>query len=416
MTFKSRVLLWGVGLVAIGSLGYWIFFKPFDSTTAQNRHAQNVPVVTAQAHQGSIDVTFNALGTVTPLATVTVRTQINGKLTQVAFQEGQMVHEGDFIAEIDPRPYELALKQDEGQLIRDEGLLKDAETDLARYKKLMAEDSIARQQLDAQVALVQQYRGTVVVDQAQIDSAKLNLVYCHITAPVTGRIGLRQVDLGNYVQSSDSNGIAVITEMQPISVLFTLPEDNLPLIMQRLASGATLTVNAYDRDRSLKLATGKLIAVDSQIDPTTGTIKLRAQFDNADGKLFPNQFVNVELIADTLSDAIIIPNAAVLRGAKGTYVYVVTPEKTAEMRPIKLGQAQDENIAVISGLAAGDTVVAQGADKLRDGAPITLPNTAGDDTSSKHGTQADATSPPGDKPAAPDGEKPAHQHHHKDNP
>jgi multidrug efflux system membrane fusion protein len=363
---------------------------------------------------------LTALGTVTPLATVTVKTQIAGQLVQVAFQEGQMVRAGDFLAQIDPRPYQLALSQYEGQLQRDQALLKAAEVDLARYKTLVAEDSIARQTLDTQDALVQQYRGTVETDQAQVNTAKLNLVYCHITAPVTGRVGLRQVDPGNYVQTSDSAGIVVITQMQPITVLFTLPEDNLPAVMKRLHDGATLPTTAFDRAQTAQLASGRLMTVDNQIDVTTGTVKLRAQFDNADEALFPNQFVNVRLLVDSLKNVTVIPTAAVLRGAPGTYVYQVKSDNTVTVRPIKLGPVAGERVAVLSGIEPGEQVVVDGSDKLREGAQVTLP------------TAKDKAVPPtqegkaGDVPAAPtpattddhprkrDGEHGGEHHQHKD--
>ncbi|HLI12321.1 MAG TPA: MdtA/MuxA family multidrug efflux RND transporter periplasmic adaptor subunit [Alphaproteobacteria bacterium] len=336
-----------------------------------------MPVVADVAKPGDIDITYDGLGTVTPLATVTVRTQINGQLTQIAFQEGQLVHKGDFLAQIDPRPYQLALEQAQGQLQRDQALLKNAEIDLARYQTLVRQDSIARQQLDTQQYLVHQYQGTVTVDQAQVDNAKLNLAYCHITAPVTGRVGLRLVDPGNYVQTSDTAGIVVITQLQPISVVFTLPEDDLPAIMKRLRAGATLEVAAYDRSNTTRLATGKLQTVDNQIDITTGTVKLKAQFDNEDESLFPNQFVNIRLLVNVLHAGVVVPSSAVQRGAPGTYVYLIKPDSTVTVRPVKLGPSQGETVAIESGLQPGDKVVVDGADKLREGAQVTLPSTPG---------------------------------------
>src|SRR5215813_8870305 len=264
---------------------------------AIKRDDGTIPVITATAHSGDIPVSLDELGTVTPLAMVTVKPQLSGYLTQVAFTEGQMVKRGDFLAQIDPRPYQISLEQAQGQLARDQALLRNAHIDLDRYQKLSAQDSIAHQQLDTQQSLVQQYEGTIVSDQAMIDSAKLNLEYCHITAPVSGRIGLRAVDQGNYVQAAAT--LAVITQLQPISVVFTIPEDNIPMVQQRLRAGAKLTVSAYDRSRSMKLATGTLATIDNQIDVTTGTVKLRAEFDNADETLFPNQFVNAVLQIDT---------------------------------------------------------------------------------------------------------------------
>jgi len=331
-----------------------------------------MPVVAAAAQHGDINIIDNALGTVTALATVTVQTQINGQLVEVAFKEGQNVQRGDFLAQIDPRPYQAALDQAQGQLQKDQASLKMAQMDLTRYQKLAEQNSIARQQAEDQAYVVGQDEGTVNLDQAQLENAKLNLAYCHIVAPVGGRIGLRLVDPGNYVQASSATGIAVITQLQPISVVFTLPEDELPAILKQMHAGATLTVTVYDRSNMTKLATGTLAAVDSQIDTTTGTVKLRAQFDNADESLFPNQFVNARLLVDVLKDATVIPTAAVQRGAPGAFVYLVKPDSTVTVQIVKLGPEDNGLVLVQSGLAAGDQVVVDGADKLRDGAKIAL--------------------------------------------
>lgn len=332
-----------------------------------------MPVMIATVQQGDMPVKLNALGTVTPLAMVTVRTQINGQLTQVGFEEGQEINKGDFLAEIDPRPYQAALDQTQGQLMRDQAQLANARRDLGRYAKLFAENSIAQQQRDTQEALVRQLEGTVATDQGLVDQAKLNLTYCHIVAPVSGRVGLRQVDPGNYVQVSDANGVLVITQMKPISVIFTLPEDSLPAIIKRLNARATLPATAFDRGGITKLAEGTLITVDNQIDPATGTVKLRAKFANDDEALFPNQFVNIQLLADTLSGAMLAPAAAIQRGAPGTFVYVVKSDHTVAVQPVKLGPGDGQNVAVVTGLAAGDKVVIDGADKLHDGARVTMP-------------------------------------------
>jgi membrane fusion protein, multidrug efflux system len=332
-----------------------------------------MPVTSAVAQKGDMPMTLDALGTVTPLATVTVRTQISGQLTQVAFQEGQTVQKGDFLAEIDPRPYQNALDQAQGQLLKDQALLKNAQLDLARYETLLKQDSVSRQQRDTQEYLVHQDEGIVRSDQAQVDNAKLNLAYCHILAPITGRVGLRQVDQGNYVQTNDTNGIIVITQLKPISVIFSVPEDSLPAILARLHAGASLEVRAYDRSRTNLLATGTLATVDNQIDTTTGMLKLRALFDNGDESLFANQFVNVQLLIDTLHDSTLVPTAAILRGAPGTFVYVIKPDDTVSVRPVKLGPADGERVAVASGLEPGESVVVDGADKLRDGAKIAAP-------------------------------------------
>lgn len=367
-----------IGRVAAGLLALvlliWMI-RPSPQPQTGGRFGLNMPMAvgTATAEKGDVRVTLNALGTVTPLATVTVRTQISGQLMQIAFQEGQNVQKGDFLAQVDPRPYQAQLAQAEGQLARDQALLKNAELDLARYQTLVKEDSIARQQLDTQAALVRQYQGTVVADQATVDNAKLNVAYCHIVAPVSGRVGLRLVDQGNYVQVGDAGGLVVITQLHPITVIFTLPEDNLPAINKRLRAGAALETTAFDRANSNKLATGKLMTIDNQIDTTTGTFKLRAQFDNDDETLYPNQFVNTQLLVDVLHDQTVVPTAAIQRGAPGTFVYLVAPDSTVSVRPVKLGPTEGQRVAIESGLAPGDVVVTDGADRLRDGAKVVLP-------------------------------------------
>jgi multidrug efflux system membrane fusion protein len=291
------------------------------------------------------------------------------------------VHKGDFLAQIDPRPYQSALEQMQGNLQRDQALLANARRDLKRYQDILAQGLVAKQQLDTQQALVLQYEGTVATDEAQVSAAKLNLNYTHIVAPVTGRLGLRQVDEGNYVTAADANGIVVVTQLQPVSVIFPMPEDNLPAIQQRLHAGAVLTVEAFDRADTTKLADGTLQSVDNEIDTTTGTIKMRAIFDNQDGALFANQFVNVRLLREVLNDQVIIPVAAVQHGApngvNSTFVYLVGADSTVSVRPIALGAADGERVAVASGLKAGDVVVTEGGDRLREGATVMLPQTPG---------------------------------------
>ncbi len=343
------------------------------------RYAQNGPVAVsvATAASGDIQLKIPALGTVTPLATVTVRTQISGVMQKLLFTEGQTVRQGATLAQIDPRPYEAALQQMKGNLQRDKALLADAELDLKRYEGLVKEDSIAQQQLDTQRALVDQYKGTIESDEGQVKTAAVNLLFTNITSPITGRVGLRQVDQGNYVTPGDANGIVVVNQLQPITVIFPIPEDNVPALIPRLHQGGPLQVEAYDRTNSAKLADGKLLTIDNQIDVTTGTVKLRAQFENADGLLFPNQFVNVQLLQEVVHDQIIIPNAAVRRGAPNgvvsTFVYVVSPDRTVSVRPVTLGVVDGEHVAVTQGLKAGETVVTEGGDRLRDGAPVLLP-------------------------------------------
>jgi multidrug efflux system membrane fusion protein len=293
----------------------------------------------------------------------------------VAFTEGQTVNKGDLLVEIDSRPYQLALAQAEGALKQHQALLQAAQLDLERYQNLIKTNAIPRQQLDTQAALVQQDQGLVITDQAQIDTAKLNIAYCHIVAPITGRVGLRQVDQGNYVTANDATGLVVLTQLAPISVLFTTAEDNLPPILKRVQGGAVLPVTAFNRNGSQKLATGKLLTFDNQIDTTTGTVKLRAQFDNTDSALFPNQFVNVQLLVDTLRDTAVVPTSAIQRGAPGTFVYVVNTDatpNTVSVRKVELGPVDGERVSVKSGLKTGERVVTDGADKLRDGINVTL--------------------------------------------
>ena len=373
-------LFWMLLALAIIAAAVWYWPRPESQpkNAGRGQFGGPVPVALATVTKGDMPVTLTGLGTVTPLATVTVKTQISGYLIEVAFQEGQMVKKGDFLAQIDPRPYQVALEQAEGQLAKDQALLKNAEVDLQRYNTLVAQNSIARQTRDTQVSLVAQDRAALKTDQAQIDAQKLNLVYCHIVSPVTGRIGLRQVDAGNYVQTSDPNGIVVVTQLQPISVIFTLPEDNLPAVMKQVHAGASLSVTAYDRTGNTELGKGRLETVDNQIDTTTGTVKLRAIFDNEQEILFPNQFVNVQLLVNTLNDADIVPTAAIQHGAPGSFVYVVKPDQTAAVQTVKLGPGDGQHIAVLEGLKPGQKVVVDGSDRLRDGAKVTLARAAGD--------------------------------------
>ncbi|MGA9008118.1 MAG: efflux RND transporter periplasmic adaptor subunit [Xanthobacteraceae bacterium] len=321
---------------------------------------------------GNIRVIVNALGTVTPLATVTVQSQINGYLTQVAFTEGQMVQKGDFLAQVDQRPYEILKEQYEGQLAHDQGLLAQAQLDLKRYQTLAAQNSIARQQAEDQVFIVQQYEGSVKQDQGLVDAQALNIAYCHIISPVTGRVGLRLVDPGNYVQTTSTTGIAVVAQLQPITVIFTLPEDDLPEVMPQFNAGTALTVTAYDRANLRQLAVGKVSAIDNQVDTTTGTVKIRAQFDNANNALFPNQFVNARLLIKTLDNAVTVPTSAILRGSPGAYVYVINADSTVSVRKITTSAVDGSITAVTSGLSAGERVVIDGTDRLRDGLKIVV--------------------------------------------
>ena len=328
------------------------------------------PVVVATVAQRDMDVVLNGLGNVTPVSNVTVRAQVSGPLLKVLFKEGQMVKSGDVLAEIDPRPFQAALDQAVGQLARDQALLQNAKLDQQRYRTLLGQDSIAKQQADTQDALVRQYEGVVKTDQGNVANARLQLGYTRIVAPVSGRIGLRQVDPGNIVNTSDTNGIALITQIQPIAVMYTIPEDNLPSVLKKLNAGEKLPVQAWDRQVRNQLGEGELLTTDNQIDTTTGTVKLKAVFPNADGMLFPNQFVNVRTRVDTLRDATVIPVAAIQRGQQGTFVYTVDDASKVKVQVITLGPGDGSRNAVLKGLEPGQRVVGDGADRLKEGMTV----------------------------------------------
>lgn len=338
------------------------------------------PVGAADVGRGDIHVVLNGLGTVTPLRTVTVSAQVAGQLQSVEFKEGQHVGKGEVLAQIDARSYQAALAQAQGNLARDQAQLANAKIDLARYQSLFKEDSIARQQLDTQAALVRQLEGAVQSDQGAVAVAQVNLGYAKIVAPDDGRVGLRSVDPGNNV--GNGSAIAVITQMQPMDVLFTIPEDNLPALREKLRAGATLPVVAYDRSGKTQLATGRLASVDNQIDTSTGTIKVKARFDNADEALFPNQFVNVRLLLDTLHDATVIPASALQRGADGLFVYVIGDDDTVSVRKVTTGVTEGDRVQVLSGLKPGERVVTDGTDRLRDGSKVSVPTLKGGGTAS----------------------------------
>jgi multidrug efflux system membrane fusion protein len=371
----------GLGLAVVAVGGWYLATHSSKSSTAARQGGGRfaggpgvaIPVGTAVVAKGDIPIVLKALGTVTPLANVTVKTQITGQLQNVYFTEGQAIKKGDMLALVDPRPYDVALQQAIGTLEKDKATLANALVDLERYKTLVSQNSIARQQLDTQASLVSQLQATVLTDQAGVDSAKLNLTYTRIVAPTDGRIGLRLVDPGNYVTIGDATGICTITLMQPMSVLFTIPEDSLPAVRKRLKAGAVLDVTALDRAQKETLGQGKLSTTDNQVDTTTGTVKLRAMFDNADESMFPNQFVNIKLLVDTVKDATVVPVAAVQRGQPGIYVYQVKADDTVHIQVVEIGATDGEKIAITKGLAVGDQVVIDGVDRLREGAKIRKP-------------------------------------------
>jgi len=365
-------------LVALSALALGLLLKsPLNRAEPGASGADAAPVVrriavsVAPTRQGDSDIIVTALGTVTARETVTVRSRVDGQLLRVHFREGQQVKAGDLLAEIDPRPFQIALDQARGQLARDRALLDNARLDVTRYRELLQQDSIASQQVDAQLALVHQYEGVVQADIAAVDDARLQLDYARITAPIGGRLGLRQLDAGNMVRANDSTGLVVITATSPIAVLFAVPSDELPAIRARLRDGAELTVDAYDRGGARRLASGRLASLDNQIDTTTATLRLKAEFDNQDDALFPNQFVNVALHVETRKNVILLPSAAVQRGQGGAFVYVIDAEGIAQRRVIELGPALGDEVVATAGLRAGENVVTEGVDKLRDGSAVT---------------------------------------------
>ncbi len=380
---SRRLWAWLIAVVLVGIVAYGFFPRateglaksvpPTSASVPAGAAASGrggVPVVTAAARRGSMGVYLSGLGTVTPLNTVTVHTRVDGELVEVAYQEGQLVKKGDLLAQVDSRPFEVQLEQAEGLKAKDEATLRNAQLDLQRYQDLFQRGVVPKQQLDTQLATVNQAEGAIKGDQGQIDSARLNLVYSRITAPIGGRVGLRLIDPGNIVHAADANGLVLITQIDPISVVFSIPEDSLRQVLPQARSGSKLPVEAYDRDGKTKLATGTLLTIDNQIDQTTGTVKLKTLFGNASNVLFPNQFVNARLLVDTIRDTIIVPSAAIQRSPQATFVYVVTADRSVEMRPVEVRLTEADDTALKSGVAAGEIVVTDGIDKLQQGMKV----------------------------------------------
>jgi len=366
---RGRAIAAATGLLCLLVLVYRFAFRGAPTPAAPER---TVSVAADVARTGDMPVYLDGIGTVTPRATVTVRSRVDGHLMAVHFVEGQAVAAGDLLAEIDPRPFQVAVEQAEGQLARDQALLANAKVDLLRYRALVKDDAVPKQQLDTQEALVRQYDAALVVDRAQVDAAQLNLTYSRVTTPVGGRIGLRLVDPGNLVHPSDAGGLAVVTQVRPIDVVFTLPEDELPALVTKVRAGTRLAVDALDREGKTRLASGALLTVDNTIDPTTGTVRAKAAFPNEDEMLFPNQFVNARLKLDVRHGVTIVPGAAVQRGTQGTFVWIVKDDQTVEMRPVTLGVTEGPDTSLDAGVATGERVVVEGAEGLRPGARVAI--------------------------------------------
>ncbi|HWC95608.1 MAG TPA: MdtA/MuxA family multidrug efflux RND transporter periplasmic adaptor subunit [Candidatus Sulfopaludibacter sp.] len=400
--------IWLLVLIAAAAAAYYYWPKgeaaqagtaPSGGGAKKGRGAGGLPpVVAVKATRGNIGVYLDGLGSVTPIYTVTVKSRVDGQLMAINYKEGDVVQKGQPLIELDPRPFEVALEQAEGQLARDKALLNNARVDLTRYQTLLSQNAIPEQQLSTQKALVEQYEGTIKTDQGAIDSAKLNITYCHITAPITGKVGLRLVDPGNIVHASDQTGLLVITQMEPISVIFPIAEDHLSPVAKRHRAGQKLTVEAWDRDKTNKIATGALETLDNQIDQTTGTLKLRALFDNKDNALYPNQFVNARLLVEEKRGVVLLPTAAIQRTSATIYVWMLKPDSTVTVRNITVGTTEGDQTEITSGLAAGDSVIMTGVDKLNEGSKVNV--SGGEGGRGGRGSSAEAPSGVGSGVAA----------------
>jgi membrane fusion protein, multidrug efflux system len=364
-----------LGVVAVGA---WLLRRSVEAghEAKSGARPQTTPVAVGPARRADVPIYLEGLGTATAFQTITVRPRVDGQLDRVTFREGQEVHAGELLAEIDPRPFQVQLDQAEGSLARDSAQLANAKADLERYHNLIEQDLISKQQFDAQVATVAQLGGSLQMDQAAIDAARLQLTYCRITAPIAGRAGLRLVDAGNMVHAADPNGIVVLTQVRPMAVLFTLPEDDVQRVLAKAAQATPLTATAFDRNGAHPLATGRLLTSDNQIDPATGTFRLKAVFDNANDELFPNQFVNIRLLLDTHAGSIVVPQASVQRGQQGTFVFTVGPDRTAQLKTVTVGATLGDDVEIAGGVAEGDTVVIDGADRLKNGGLVEIQDPA----------------------------------------
>ncbi len=376
---RRRRWPWLLAVVLLAGAIYFLWPKRSGSSAgagtskpvgAPGRGVAPIPVVAARATKGNIGVTLAGLGNVTPIYTVTVRSRVDGQLLRVLYREGELVHQANLLVEIDPRPFQVQLAQAEGQLTKDQALLNNAQLDLERYQTLLTHNAIPEQQVTTQKATVQQYEGAVKSDRSQMENAKLNIAYTQITAPIAGRVGLRLVDPGNMVHPTDTNGLLVITQIQPISVIFTISEDQLPAVLQKLRAGKRLRVDVYDREMKTRLASGTLTTIDNQIDQSTGTIRIRATFNNQDSALFPNQFVNVRLLVEERRGVTLLPTTAIQRNSQMTYVYVVKPDSTVTLRPVALGATEGDATEISSGLAPGEMAVMTGVDRLQEGSKV----------------------------------------------